>query len=438
MVQLSSSRVAAAAQPVTFSESDYDSLLKWIGDARFVLIGEASHGTHDFYRERALITKRLIEEMEFTAVAVEADWPDAFRVNRFVRGRSDENALHSLDGFKRFPAWMWRNMDVLDFIDWLRRRNDVMPENRRAGFYGLDLYSLHASAGAVLRFLDKVDPAAAERARQRYACFEQFGEDTQAYGYATSFGMSESCEKQVVSQLVEMQRRAAELARHDGNIDPEELFSAEQNARLVKDAETYYRTMFRGHVESWNVRDQHMADTLSALADHAGPQSKFVIWAHNSHVGDARATRMGRAGEFNIGQLARERYGDDAYLIGFTTHNGEVTAASDWGGMAERKRVRAALPGSIESEFHEIGIDNFLLSLRSTAVRDALSEPRLERAIGVIYLPETERASHYFDARVAEQFDAVIHIDHTLALIPLERTSEWEAGEPPETYPFAV
>lgn len=438
MVQLSASVLAAAAQPITFSESDYDELMKWIGSARFVFIGEASHGTHDFYRERALITRRLITEKAFTAVAIEGDWPDAFRVNRFVRGRSQESALQSLAGFKRFPAWMWRNMDVLDFIDWLRRHNDGVPEDRRTGFYGLDLYSLHASIDAVLHFLEKVDPDAAVRARQRYSCFEQFGEDAQAYGYATSLGMSDSCEREIVGQLVEMRRRAAELAKRDGKIDAEELFSAEQNARVVKDAETYYRTMFRGHVESWNIRDGHMADTLAQLVEHFGTRSKFVVWAHNSHVGDARATRMGRAGEFNIGQLARQRYGDDAYLIGFTTHNGEVTAASDWGGVAERKRVRAALPGSIESEFHQVGIDNFLLSLRSPAVREELSRPRLERAIGVIYLPETERASHYFDARVCEQFDAVIHIDRTRALIPLERSSDWEAGEPPETYPFAV
>jgi erythromycin esterase-like protein len=333
---------------------------------------------------------------------------------------------------------MWRNMDVLDFIDWLQRHNDKLPQDRRTGFYGLDLYSLHASIDSVLHFLEQVDPDAAVRARQRYSCFEQFGEDTQAYGYATSFGMAESCEREVVNQLVEMRRRAAELAKRDGKIDHEELFSAEQNARVVKNAETYYRTMFRGQVESWNIRDRHMADTLSQLIEHFGPQSKFVVWAHNSHIGDARATRMGRIGELNIGQLARQRYGDDAYLIGFTTHNGEVTAASEWGGVAERKRVRAALPGSIESEFHQVGIDNFVLPLRSAAVREELSRPRLERAIGVIYLPETERASHYFDAQVGEQFDAVIHIDRTRALIPLERTSEWEVGEPPETYPFAV
>ncbi len=410
-------------------------------DSRFVLLGEASHGTHDFYHARAQLTERLIEEQGFSAVAVEADWPDAHRVNRYVQGRGDDpEAVEALDSFKRFPTWMWRNADVLEFVDWLREYNDELPKDqRKAGFYGLDLYSLHASARAVLDFLDKVDPEAARRARYRYACFEHFGEDTQAYGYAASFGLSKSCEDQVVSQLVELQKRAGELANRDGKLDPDAFFVAEQNARLVKNAERYYRSMFESRIGSWNHRDQHMVETLEALHRHLGLSSKMVVWAHNSHLGDARATEMGTHGELNVGQLVRERCSKDAVLVGFTTYTGTVTAASNWDGPAERKRVRPALGESYEAMFHETGIPEFWLELRGKEwLAGVLSEKRLERAIGVIYLPESERISHYFHARLTDQFDAVIHFDKTRAVEPLERTSQWETGEFPETYPFAV
>ena len=439
-----SRQLETVAHPLTGAPADYEPLFALIGNARFVLLGEASHGTHEFYRERAQITKRLIQEKGFTAVAVEADWPDAYRVNRYVRGVSDDaESVEALANFKRFPTWMWRNADVLDFVGWLRAYNDARASGATpVGFYGLDLYSLNASITAVLGYLDKVDPEAARRARYRYGCFEHFGEDTQAYGYAASIGLSKSCEEQVVSQLTELQRRAAQYAGRDGRVAPDEFFYTEQNARLVKNAEEYYRSMFEGRVSSWNLRDTHMAETLDALLAHLGRKggrSKVVVWAHNSHVGDARATQMGEAGEINIGQLARQKYPGQALLVGFSTFTGTVTAASEWGGPAERKRVRPALRDSYEALFHRTGAAKFLLSLRDLGeAAGGLREPRLERAIGVIYLPQTERVSHYFQSRLPAQFDVVMHFDETRAVEPLERTAGWVRGELPETYPTGM
>jgi erythromycin esterase-like protein len=436
--------VRAGARPLTGAASDYDSLMELVGDARFVLLGEASHGTHEFYRERAQITKRLIREKGFHAVAVEADWPDAYRVNRYVRGRGDDgDAADALAGFRRFPAWMWRNADVLDFVGWLRSHNDALPSpQRRVGFYGLDLYSLHASMEAVITYLDKVDPRAAERARLRYACFDNYGADTQVYGFAAGLGLGESCETEVVTQLIELRRAAAEYALRDGRIAEDDFFFAEQNARLVRDAEQYYRTMYQGDVWSWNLRDRHMVETLEALEEflrRTVPAPKIVVWAHNSHLGDARATEMRTCGEWNVGQLVREDRGREAVLIGFTTYDGSVTAAPTWNAPAERKIVRPALAGSYEAAFHAVSIPRFLVDLRrGQRLADALDQPRLERAIGVIYRPETERVSHYFRARLADQFDAVLHFDRTRAVEPLERTSQWEAGEVPETFPSGV
>jgi len=436
--------VIEAAHPLVGDVKDYDVLMKLIGDAPLVLIGEASHGTHEFYRERAQITKRLIKEKGFTAIAVEADWPDAYRVNRYVRGiSSDADAIEALRGFNRFPAWMWRNADVLDFVGWLRTYNDELPpQAAKVGFYGLDLYSLHTSIEAVLDYLDRVDADAARRARSRYACFDHFGKDEQAYGYATGLGIAESCEDEVVAQLIEIHRGAAEYARRDGHIAADDYFYATQNARLVMNAEKYYRSMFRGRVSSWNLRDRHMAETLESLLNYLNTQgglAKIVVWEHNSHLGDARATYMHDAGEINVGQLVRERHGRDAVLIGLTTYSGTVTAASDWDAPAERKHVRPALPASYESVFHETNIPRFMLSFRNgNHATNALRGPLLERAIGVIYRPETERASHYFDARLSEQFDVVIHFDETRAVEPLERTAEWEVGEVPETFPTGI
>jgi erythromycin esterase-like protein len=389
-------------------------------DRRFVLLGEASHGTREFYAERARITELLIAQRDFDAVAVEADWPDAYRVNCYVRGAGDDaTADAALDDFRRFPSWMWRNVEVAAFVERLRRHNE-RTAGAPVGFYGLDLYSLQASIEAVLRYLDRVDPEAAVRARERYGCFEDAG-DPQQYGYATELRGQDACEDAVVEQLLELQRRTAEYARRDGRLPEDAHFFAEQNARLVRNAERYYRSIYRGRNESWNLRDRHMTETLVALAGRLererGRPARIVVWAHNSHLGDARATELGDRGELNVGQLVRERWGTDALLVGFTTDRGTVTAASDWGGEAERKRVRPALPGSYEHLFGELPQGAFVLEPASVAA--VLGDPRLERAIGVIYRPATERQSHYFHARLPDQFDVVIHIDETSAVEPL-------------------
>jgi erythromycin esterase-like protein/predicted phosphoribosyltransferase len=431
------------AQPLTGGARDYDALLDGIGDARVVLIGEATHGTHEFYRHRALITGRLIREKGFGAVAVEADWPDAYRVNRYVRGVGpDRDAVESLSDFQRFPAWMWRNADVLDFIGWLRAHNEQQPEAARAGFYGLDLYSLRASAQAVLAYLKKVDPDAADRARRTYACFDRFGGELQAYARVAGSGLTRSCEQEVVSELVELRRRAADYAARDGRIAADEYFVAEQNARIVRNAEAYYRTMLAGRVQSWNLRDRHMADTLRELRqflDRSRPGIRIVVWAHNSHLGDARATELTHGGELNLGQLVRQEFGADAVLVGLTTHTGTVTAAADWDGPALRRHVRPSLPGSYERLFHATGLARFLLPLRTDSELQAvLRPPRLERAIGVVYVPETERRSHYFHATLADQFDYVLHFDETRAVEPLERTAAWETADVAETFPSGL
>jgi erythromycin esterase-like protein len=423
------------------TDEGFRPLVDAIGNARLVLIGEATHGTHEFYRMRAELTKALIRERGFTFVAVEADWPDAYRVNRWVRGLSQESGPEtSLDDFTRFPRWMWRNADVVDFVRWLREHNESRPLETRVGFYGLDLYSLHRSMDAVLAYLQEIDPTAAERARYRYSCFDAFGEDPQAYGYASTMGLSRACEDEVTAQLIELRRQAVEYASRDGLVAADEFFFAEQNARLVANAENYYRAMFGGRAESWNVRDQHMMETLEALLRHHGQaahQARAVVWAHNSHLGDARATQMGAGGELNLGQLTRERFEQEAWLIGFTTHTGFVTAARNWNDPAERRHVRPSIAGSYERLFHDVGLDRFLLFLRDGPARKALWTERLERAIGVIYRPESERLSHYFRARLPEQFDAVMHIDETSALHPLERWARDEV-DLPETYPTGM
>jgi erythromycin esterase-like protein/predicted phosphoribosyltransferase len=419
-----------------------------VGDARVVLIGESSHGTQEFYQARAEITKWLIEEKGFCAVAAEADWPDAYRVNRYVRGvqtpgTADATAAEALRGFERFPAWMWRNVVVRDFAEWLRQNNQRCSRQNRpqTGFYGLDLYSLHRSMHEVIAFLDRVDPLAAARARTRYGCFDHVsGDDGQAYGFAAAFGAGPSCEREAIEQLIDIQRNALDYARRDGLLAEDELFYTEQNATVVRNAEEYYRAMFGGRVTSWNLRDKHMAETLSALLAHLGrhiERPRIVVWAHNSHVGDARATEVATDGQLTLGQLVRERYGQDSRLIGFSTYTGTVTAASDWGGVAERKTVRPALAGSIEELFHETGRPEFVVTPQGPAA-DALDAVQLSRAIGVIYLPATERQSHYFHVRPAAQFDAMIHIENTQALEPLEITSRWIAGETPETYPSGL
>ncbi|HUQ04773.1 MAG TPA: erythromycin esterase family protein [Kofleriaceae bacterium] len=435
--------IAHSALPLTGRSGDLDPVMEMIGDARCVLIGESTHGSHEFYKLRAELTKRLIREKGFAAVAIEGDWPDAYRVNRYVRGvGEDRDASEALDDFRRFPQWMWRNADMLDFVGWLRDHNEHQDVTRQIGFYGLDLYSLHGSIEAVLDYLDRTDPDAAARARDRYVCFDQFGSEPERYGYGAGFGLEESCERAVVEQLRELQSLRAERVERDGLVTGDERFAFEMNARVAAAAEEYYRMMFHDQVASWNLRDTHMADTLDALLAHldqARTPSKIVVWAHNSHVGDARATLLGEVGELDLGQLCRQRHPGDTALIGFTTYAGTVTAASEWGGPAERKLVRPALVGSYEELFHRTGLPRFLLMLRELGeATGGLHEPRLERAIGVIYRPDSERVSHYLRARLPAQFDAVFHIDETRALEPMERTAGWERGELPETYPSGV
>jgi erythromycin esterase-like protein len=419
-------------------EASLDAIAARASHASIVLIGEASHGTEDFYATRAAITRRLVTDHGFRAVTLEADWPDTFRVHRFVTARSDDrDAREALSDFHRFPRWMWRNETMRAFVDWLADENRRRGHDAQVGIFGLDLYSLYASIESVLKYLDRVDPQAAARARKRYACFEYFGDDPQGYALAVAQGY-ESCEDDAVAELVELRRQAL-LPAPAGSAAAEEVFSAEQNARLVVNAERYYRAMFRGRESTWNMRDRHMVDTLDALRERIpGASDGTVVWAHNSHLGDARATEMSRRGEVNVGQLVRERHGRDVYSIGFSTYDGTVTAASDWDAPIERKRVRPALPGSYERTFHDSGADRFWVDLGERETAHALRGALLQRAIGVIYRPETERWSHYFEARLPEQFDAMIHLDHTEALAPLDRTSGWDEGEPPETWPSGI
>lgn len=438
-------RTCAISAPAGIpADGDLDDL---IGAASIVLIGESTHGTHEFYSARAEMTKWLIEERGFGAVAVEADWPDAARVNRYVHARgSDTTAEEALRGFQRFPAWMWRNTVVRDFVGWLRDHNDEQVRNDEptTGFYGLDLYSLHRSMDEVVRYLDRTDRRAAQRAKARYGCFGQIGtDDGQAYGYGAAFGAGRTCEDQVVAQLVDLQRT---MLTETDPAAAEEFFDALRNAWSVRNAEQYYRTMFGDHTTSWNLRDEHMADTLDALREHLRQHRhgtdrtpKIVVWAHNSHVGDAGATELGAEGQVTIGQLTRQRHGAHCRTIGFSTYYGSVTAAQEWGGAAIHETVRPALPSSMETLLHDTGAGEFMVRMDTgNAAARELGQARLQRAIGVVYRPGSERQSHYFHARAADQFDALIHIDHTTALAPLEPTGRWSAARTPETYPTGL
>jgi erythromycin esterase-like protein len=440
-----SQALAEIAYELGGAAADYDPLIDLVGNCKYVLLGEATHGTHEFYKARAEITKRLILEKGFNAICWESDWPDALRINRYIRNIESEaqTALDALDDYKRFPRWMWRNADILDLVGWLKAHNDTLsPHQSKVGVYGLDLYSLHASMDAVIRYLDKVDPESAGAARQRYACFNDFGDDPQSYGLTASVHQSLSCEEEVVAQLIDLQQHAADFLKRDGQVAEDELFFAEQNARVTKSAEQYYRAMYRGRPNTWNLRDTHMVDTLDALIEHLakhGEEPKAIVWAHNSHLGDARQTEMGLRGELNVGQLVRERQPRAATLVGFTTYTGTVTAASDWDGTAERKQVRPGMERSYELLFHNLDIPKFLLIPREDEeVFEFLSQSRLERAIGVIYRPGTERYSHYFSAQIAQQFDAIIHFDQSRAVEPLDRSAAWEKGDLPETFPSGL
>jgi protein-L-isoaspartate(D-aspartate) O-methyltransferase len=428
--------VREAADPIDAVDVGVDAFLERVGDARLVLLGESTHGTSEFYEMRARISRALIERHGFGFVAVEADWPDAARVDTYVLG-DPARPRPDFEPFSRFPTWMWRNREVDAFVGWLRGHNLQEPErDRRVGFHGLDLYSLFTSIDAVLTYLDDVDPDAAGVARARYGLLTPWQSDPASYGRAVLSGRYESAQDSVVATLVDMLRRRLDYADRDG----ERFFDAAQNARVVANAERYYRAMYYGSRESWNLRDRHMFDTLSSLLAFYGPESRGIVWEHNSHVGDARATEMGVRGELNVGQLSREAFGEAAYLVGFSTDHGTVAAASDWGGPMEIKRVRPALEGSYERVFHESGVPAFFLHLRDPRrreVRDELRDPRLERAIGVIYRPETERHSHYFQAVLPEQFDEVVWFDETSAVTPLGSTRPVSGGAH-DTYPFGV
>ncbi|ARO88462.1 erythromycin esterase [Nitrosospira lacus] len=450
------------AQPLPGFENDYDAIIQAVrGDASgntkrkiFVLIGEATHGTMEFYRIRAEITRRLIQEEGFNAIAVEADWPDAYRVHRYVSGQpqqlGDMEADSALSGFERFPTWMWRNAEVQAFVEWLHDYNgasggyqDRIGRTQPIGFYGLDLYSMTTSMQAVLAYLDKIDPKEAAAARARYACFGQFINDPQAYGYAIASGRWDSCEREVIIQLIQLQQKARSYIEREGAFAGNEYFSARQNAELVKNAEEYYRAMFRGRPNTWNLRDRHMFETLEKLAAHLGMQqgreARIVVWAHNSHVGNAAATDMGRRGEINIGQLVSEKYGNGGLRVGFSTSRGTVTAASDWDGPAETKTIREPLPGSYEEIFSRLEKRRFLFDLRGKSeAAYMLADERLQRAIGVIYRPETERMSHYFHTSLPRQFDFMIHIDETEAVRPLPSFAHKRPGEMDETYPSGL
>ncbi|KTC86631.1 erythromycin esterase family protein [Legionella brunensis] len=419
-----------ALLPLDITKSDYSFILNKIRDARFVMIGEATHGTEEFYQARIDITRLLIEEKGFMAVAIEGDWPDAYTVHRYIQEKSNvSDAEQSLEDFKRFPTWMWRNTTMPPFIEWLRAYNKSLTSSKKIGFYGLDLYSLNASMQAVIGYLMQIDPEAAQRARKRYACFDHTNIDPQTYGYLTNIGIKKSCINEAIAVLVELQHHAFKYIREDRITAEDEYFFATQNARLIKDAEIYYRSMFEGRASSWNVRDRHMTETLNILADHLENRydkpAKIVIWAHNSHIGDARATEMSERGEINIGQLVREQYDRHSYSIGFSTYGGFVTAASDWGNPPEYKKVVPGFESSYEELFHQLTSDNFFLDLADNPeLEHYLQIPRLQRAIGVIYRPESERLSHYFFTHLTYQFDSIIHIDKTNALTPLDILEE--------------
>ncbi|HEX6810408.1 MAG TPA: protein-L-isoaspartate(D-aspartate) O-methyltransferase [Planctomycetota bacterium] len=423
--------VASSAEPFADLErADLAPLLERVGDARVVLLGEASHGTSEFYRMRARITRELVEHKGFTIVAAEADWPDASLIDHYVRDRTVPRA--SWRAFSRFPTWMWRNRETAAFVDWLRQWNQRVARDGRVRFAGLDLYALHNSIDSVLGYLDKVDPEAAGVARHRYGCLTPWQRDPAAYGRAVLTGGYRSCESDVVRMLQDLlQQRLAAARTQD-----EQLFEAVQNARLVADAENYYRTMYYGSHESWNLRDRHMCDCLRQLLEFHGARAKIVVWAHNSHVGDARATEMAARGEWNLGQLCRQEFAaGDVFNLGFGTDHGTVAAASYWGGPMELKQVRPSLEQSYERICHDTARPSFLLPLRSPELVELLSEPRLQRAIGVIYRPETERQSHWFDAVLPEQFDEFVWFDATTAVQPLGAR---ELDGVPDTYPFGL
>jgi protein-L-isoaspartate(D-aspartate) O-methyltransferase len=426
-------RISDAAEPFgSIDTVDLVPLLERVGDARLVLLGEATHGTSEFYRMRERISRELIVKKGFRFIAIEGDWPDAARVDHYVRHL--EYPPSEWTAFARFPTWMWRNNEVRDFVDWLREHNAATKHEARVAFHGLDLYSLYVSIRSVLNYLDQVDPEAAKVARQRYGCLTPWQGDPATYGHAALTGSYRTCEPYVVRALKELLEKRVAYTEHDG----ERFFDAVQNARLVTNAERYYRIMYYGSRASWNLRDEHMFTTLKNLLAFYGTGSKAIVWAHNSHIGDSAATEMALRGEHNIGHLCRQEFGDSAYLVGFGTNSGTVAAASDWDGPMEIKKVQPALPKSYERLCHASGHPRFMLGLRNRAEltsTQGLGKPQLERAIGVVYRPETERASHYFQAILPRQFDEYVWFDDTRAVTPFETA---ELAGLPDTYPFGL
>ena len=413
---------------------DLDPLMERIGDARYVLLGEASHGTSEYYLWRQILTRRLIKEKGFSFIAVEGDWPDCYRINQYVKGEKEggESAYKILFGFSRWPTWMWANYEIVHLAEWLRRQNNFLPENRKIGFYGLDVYSLWESMEEVIRYLDQYNPSAAQLAKQAYGCFEPYAGEVESYARAAAF-VPDSCEEEVVAALSLLRRSAPDLS-----VSREAEFNAEQNAEIVRNAERYYRTMIFGGATSWNIRDFHMANTLERLMTFLGKDAKAIVWEHNSHIGDARATDMEDAGMINVGQIVRERSGrDNTVLVGFGSYQGSVVAAREWGAPMEIMAVPEARAGSIEQAFHRIdGKNKLLISEDWKGDAGEIELARGHRAIGVVYHPDRERFGNYVRTRLLDRYDAFLYLDRTRSLHPLH--IDVSGAEVPETYPFAV
>jgi len=427
-------QVRALARPLD-TDNDLDPLLDQIGTARYVLLGEASHGTAEYYTWRTRISRRLITEKGFSFIAVEGDWPDCARVNQYVKGASPagSNARDVLHAFERWPTWMWANEEIVALAEWLRRHNDGRPDDEKDGFYGLDVYSMWDSLYQVMAFLQRVDPAALPAARRAYQCFEPYGEDVQEYARATRW-LPTTCEDEVVDLLQELRRQAA-AGRTDG---PEASFQADQNALVVKNAEAYYRAMVRGGPDSWNIRDRHMTETLERLMKHHGPRAKAIVWEHNTHIGDARFTDMAEDGMVNVGQLVRERHADEGVvLIGFGSHHGSVIAGREWDAPPECMPLPTAHPDTWEDVLHRAGADNKLLLFGAAEPAPVLLTTRGHRAVGVVYHPEYERLGNYVPTVLPRRYDAFLYLDETEGLHPLHVEAR-EEGEVPETFPSGV
>jgi erythromycin esterase len=411
---------------------DLDALIDQIGGARFVLLGEASHGTSEFYSWRARLSQRLIEEKGFSFIAVEGDWPDCYKINRYVKNyeNAGQSAYETLQAFDRWPSWMWANWEVAALAEWMRNYNQ--RSGRAAGFYGLDVYSLWESMRSVMQYLEKKDPHMAQLAKNAIRCFEPYGENVQAYAWSTRMA-PESCEDEVIGLLSEMRQNPT---RYDS--DPEAAFNAEQNALVMVNAERYYRAMVRSDLNSWNVRDIHMMETLNRLMAHHGPESKAIVWAHNTHIGDARATDMARDGMVNLGQLVREEYGEEnACLVGFGTHHGTVIAGQAWDAPMEVMGVPDAVEGSWEDVLYQTGRADFFLLLGETRGSKRFEQERGQRAIGVVYDPNRERYGNYVPTVLPARYDAFLFFAETRALHPLHLKIE-EKNQVPDTYPWGL